>query len=77
MIQHVAGWYYDFRVRNPGLLVARMALLHTVRRALGSASIWALLEEVTKLNTLVPDVWLIPCQPIVGGGQRRAARRAL
>ena len=37
----------------------------------------ALLEEVTKLNTLVPDVWLIPCRRIVGEGQRPAVRRVL
>jgi hypothetical protein len=38
----------------------------------------ALLEEATKLNTLVPDVWLIPRQRIVSKeGQRPAVRRAL
>ena len=36
----------------------------------------ALLEEVTKLNTLVPNVWLIPYQRIVGEGQRPVVRRA-
>ena len=34
------------------------------------------LEEDTKLNTPVPDVWLIPYQWIVGEGQRPAVRRA-
>ena len=28
----------------------------------------ALLKEVTKLNTLAPDVWLIHCQRIIGEG---------
>ena len=31
----------------------------------------ALLEEVTKLNALMPDVWLFPCQRIVGKGKDR------
>ena len=52
-----------------------MALLHNVRGA--SSQAVALLEEVAKLNTPVPDVWLIPCQRVVGEGQRPAVPRAL
>ena len=54
---------------------ARMALLHNVRGA--SSQAVALLEEVAKLNTLVPDVWLIPCQRFVGEGKRLAVRQGL
>ena len=45
---------------------ARMALLHTVLGASGSGSIIG----VTKLSTLMPEVWPIPCQRVVGEGQR-------
>ena len=56
--------HYGFDVGQwPGLvIVARIALPHTIRGASGSGSI----RRVTKLNTLVPDVWLFPCQRIVG-----------
>ena len=54
---------------------AGMALLHNVRGASSTMAVaMALLEEVAKLNTLVPDVWLIP---FVGEGQRPAVPRAL
>ena len=63
IIQHVAGWdslYYNFGVRHPGLLVVRGWRYFTLFQRV------APLEGVTKLNTLVPDVWLFPCQRIIG-----------
>ena len=41
-----------------------MALLQTV-----CGTSLDLLEDVTRLNTLVHNVWLIPCQRIVGEGK--------
>ena len=53
--------YYDFGV---GLLVVRGWRYFTQPQGV------APLERVTKLSTLMPEVWLIPCQRIVGEGQR-------
>ena len=62
--------YYNSGVRQPGLLVVRRLRYFTLFQGV------ALLEEVTQLNTPVPNVWLIPHQRIVGEGQRPAIRRA-
>jgi hypothetical protein len=61
MIQHVVGWeslYYDFGVRQPGLLVVRGWRYFTLFAEPHQGV--ALLEEETEPSTLVPDVWLIP-----------------
>ena len=62
--------YYDSGVRQPGPSVVRRWRYFTLFQGV------ALLEEDTKLNTLVPKVWFIPYQRIVGEGQRPVVRRA-
>ena len=61
IIQHFAGWnslYYDFSVRKPGLLVVRGWRYFTLFVEPQASGV-ALLKELTKLNTRVPDVCLI------------------
>ena len=62
--------YYDSGVRQPGPSVVRRWRYFTLFQGV------AQLEEDTKLNTLVPKVWFIPYQRIVGEGQRPVVRRA-
>ena len=62
--------YYDSGVRQPGPSVVRRWRYFRLFQGV------ALLEEDTKLNTLVPKVWFIPYQRIVGEGQRPVVRRA-
>ena len=52
-----------FRRSTRSSCCARMALLHNVCGA--SSQAVALLEEVAKLNTVLPDVWLIPSVMLV------------